>query len=68
MSTAAQNARRAWTNDDVARLKQLLVQRTPIGVVALKLGRSRGAVKAKIAALGLAATVADPASGSAHGA
>lgn len=54
MSTAATNARRAWSNDDVAQLKRLLAQRTPVGVVALKLGRSRGAVAAKAAALGLA--------------
>lgn len=68
MSAAAPNAGRAWSNDDVARLKLLLANHTPPALIALKLGRSRGAVAAKIAALGLPVAPAGAAEGAPHGA
>lgn len=53
MPTAASNARRAWTNADVALLKKLVEQSTPPGLIAYKLGRSEAAMRAKVRALGL---------------
>ncbi len=53
MPSEAPNARRAWTNDDIARLKALVAQEADPGVAAERLGRSRAAVLAKLAALGL---------------
>jgi len=46
---------RPWTPADIRELKTLFAKGTPIRAISLKLGRSEGAVQAKIKEEGLAA-------------
>jgi hypothetical protein len=47
MSKSPENHRKPWTQNDEQRLRDLANQNTPTGVIALKLGRSEDAVRAK---------------------
>lgn len=38
---------KTWSNKEVDKLKQLAKENTPTGVIALKLGRTEGSVRAK---------------------
>ena len=43
----------SWTSNDVAKLIQLASGNTPTRIIALKLGRTEGAVYSKAAEIGL---------------
>ena len=47
------NAGKYWTEDDIARLRQLAIENTPTRVVALKLDRTVSAVRGKAKGIGL---------------
>ena len=47
------NAGKYWTEDDIARLRQLARENTPTRVMALKLDRTADAVSAKARDIGL---------------
>ena len=47
------NAGKYWTEDDIARLRQLAIENTPTRVVALKLDRTVSAVRGKASDIGL---------------
>lgn len=47
------NAGKYWTEDDIARLRQLARENTPTRVMALKLDRTADAVSAKASDIGL---------------
>ena len=47
------NAGKHWTGDDIAKLRQLARENTPTRVMALKLGRTAGAVYGKADDIGL---------------
>ncbi|MGL4768296.1 MAG: hypothetical protein ACRCV6_09520 [Formosimonas sp.] len=47
------NQGKSWTIEDIAMLKQLARGNTPTRVIALKLGRTEGAVQAKASELGI---------------
>ena len=47
------NAGKYWTEDDIARLRQLAIENTPTRVVALKLDRTVSSVRGKAKGIGL---------------
>ncbi len=47
------NGGKTWTAQDIAMLKRLVRENMPTRVIALKLGRSEGAVRAKAVELSL---------------
>lgn len=47
------NQGKAWATGDVSTLKQLARGNTPTRIIALKLGRTEGAVQAKASELGI---------------
>ena len=47
------NAGKYWTEDDIARLRQLAIENTPTRVVALKLDHTVSAVRGKAKGIGL---------------
>ena len=47
------NAGKAWTVDDIAKLRQLAIRNTPTRVMAMKLGRTPDAVYGKAGVIGL---------------
>lgn len=53
MTMSTRNTGKAWTNEDVALLRQLARENTPTRVIGLKLGRTEEAVYAKASELGI---------------
>ncbi len=47
MARSPQNHKKAWTPDEVGRLKEFARGNTPTGVIALKLARTEEAVRSK---------------------
>lgn len=47
MAKSPQNNRKPWSSGDNAQLKKLAGQNTPTRVIALKMGRSPGAVSSQ---------------------
>lgn len=41
------NNGKSWSEEDVSKLKTLAVGNTPTGIIALKLGRTEGAIQTK---------------------
>ncbi len=53
MTTKPKNDGRRWTTDDRTRLKDLADGNTPTRLIALKLGRSEGAIRSMASELDL---------------
>ncbi|MCE7056892.1 hypothetical protein LZF95_19590 [Algoriphagus sp. AGSA1] len=47
MANPPKNHGKAWSNDDVSKLKELAKQNTPTRVIGLKLGRTEDSVYSK---------------------
>ena len=47
MSNSTHNANKQWSNDDIAKLKQLVKGNTPTGLIAYELKRTEAAVYSK---------------------
>lgn len=50
---ANENEGKVWSAEDLQRLKTLITENTPTGLIAMKLGRTETAVRDKVAAEGL---------------
>lgn len=53
MAYYTRNTGKPWSTTDESRLKMLAVHNTPTGVIGLKLGRTKDAVRAKTHELGV---------------
>lgn len=53
MAYYTRNTGRVWSATDESRLRTLAKQNTPTGVIGLKLGRTKDAVRAKTHELGV---------------
>lgn len=49
----AKNSGKEWNNADEAALKKLAERNTPTGIIGLRLGRSKDAVRSKAQELGV---------------
>ena len=52
-ATTKRNNRRAWTADQVQQLRELATGNTPVGVMSIKLGRSRDLIRSKARSEGI---------------
>ncbi len=50
---ANENDGKPWSDDDLYKLKIMITENTPTGLIAMKLGRTEDAVRDKVAAEGL---------------
>jgi hypothetical protein len=48
-----ENDRKPWSDDDLHKLKIMITENTPTGLIAMKLGRTEDAIRDKVAAEGL---------------
>jgi alanine-alpha-ketoisovalerate/valine-pyruvate aminotransferase len=53
MSKSTENTGNAWSDEEVAQLKQLAAQNTPTRVIGLKLGRTEDAIYSKAKSEGI---------------